>query len=114
MDIEFDLIDPEQRKQKPDNISTVQFGTTFTDHMLTMRYRNGSWHSPLIVPYQPLSIDPAALVLHYGQGIFEGLKAYRRGTDVFLLRPENNVERFKLTNGPLAGHSRTSFIFHGF
>ena len=94
MDIEFDLINPEQRKQKPDNISTVQFGTTFTDHMLTMQYSNGSWHSPRIVPYQPLSIDPAALVLHYGQGIFEGLKAYRRGTDVFLFRPDNNFERF--------------------
>ena len=94
MDIEFDLINPEQRKQKPDNISNVQFGTAFTDHMLTMRYSNGSWHSPRIVPYQPLSIDPAALVLHYGQGIFEGLKAYRRGTDVFLFRPDNNFERF--------------------
>ncbi|MHA1577012.1 MAG: branched-chain amino acid aminotransferase [Candidatus Thorarchaeota archaeon] len=97
MNIELDLLNPEDMKQKPTNIFKIQFGTNFTDHMLCMRYSSGSWKNPKIVPYRPFSIDPAALVLHYGQGIFEGMKAYRRGNGIFLFRPEKNFERFNVS-----------------
>ncbi|MFW9846970.1 MAG: branched-chain amino acid aminotransferase [Candidatus Thorarchaeota archaeon] len=93
MDLEIDLVPEGERKAKPNDVLKVAFGTIFTDHMFTMKFTNGSWRSPQIGPYQPLSLDPAALVLHYGQGIFEGLKAYRRGDRVLLFRPERNIAR---------------------
>ncbi|MEM2141968.1 MAG: branched-chain amino acid aminotransferase [Candidatus Thorarchaeota archaeon] len=83
----------EQLRPKPNDMKRVGFGTIFTDHMLIMRYRNGAWETPEIVPYGPLPLDPATSVLHYGQGIFEGMKAYRRGRRIFLFRPRDNFER---------------------
>lgn len=71
------------------------FGKIFTDHMFVMDYKEGQgWHDARIVPYGSFAIDPAANVLHYGQGIFEGLKAYK-GEDgvVRLFRPRANFER---------------------
>ena len=54
------------------------FGTTFTDHMVDICWSaKGGWHRPRVQPYGPISLDPAAAVLHYGQEIFEGIKAYR-------------------------------------
>jgi len=93
MKIQSDLLPEKNRKQKPADVLKLSFGTVFTDHMFLMDYRNGGWLDPRIVPYGPLSIDPAALVLHYGQGIFEGLKAYRRGERVLLFRPDKNIDR---------------------
>lgn len=63
-------------KQKPD-FNSLGFGKYFTDHMLVMDYADGKWGEPEIVPYGDFSLDPATLVLHYGQGIFEGAKAYK-------------------------------------
>ncbi|MHA1636490.1 MAG: branched-chain amino acid aminotransferase [Candidatus Thorarchaeota archaeon] len=93
MDIEINKVNPELLKTKPSDISSIPFGTLFTDHMLLMEFKSGVWQTPRIEPYRPLSIDPAALVLHYGQGIFEGLKAYRRGDNIYLFRTERNLER---------------------
>jgi branched-chain amino acid aminotransferase len=93
MDLRIDLVPMEKRKSKPDDVLSVAFGTVFTDHMFSMNYSDGEWKNPLIGPFQSLSLSPAALVLHYGQGIFEGLKAYRRGERVFLFRPDKNIER---------------------
>ncbi|UCH04758.1 MAG: branched-chain amino acid aminotransferase [Candidatus Thorarchaeota archaeon] len=93
MKIQSSLLPEKSRKQKPTDVLKLSFGTVFTDHMFMMDYRNGNWLDPRVVPYGPLSIDPAALVLHYCQGIFEGLKAYRRGDRVLLFRPEKNIER---------------------
>ncbi|MFB7172171.1 branched-chain amino acid aminotransferase, partial [Streptomyces sp. NPDC056254] len=73
------------------------YGRHFTDHMVTIKWTEGrGWHDAELVPYAPLSIDPANMTLHYGQTIFEGLKAYRRpdGT-VATFRPEANAERFQ-------------------
>ncbi len=80
---------------KVGNLDGVGFGTVFTDHMFIMNYSNGTWHDPRIVPFDNFKIHPAALVLHYGGEIFEGLKAYRTadGT-VQLFRPEQNMQRF--------------------
>jgi branched-chain amino acid aminotransferase len=74
----------------------LAFGTIFTDHMFNMDYdpENG-WHNPRIEPYQPIVMDPSTMVLHYGQSIFEGLKAFKTadgGIQVF--RPQENFKRF--------------------
>ncbi|MGW6205575.1 branched-chain amino acid aminotransferase [Streptomyces sp. NPDC055089] len=80
------------------------FGRYFTDHMVTVKWTEGrGWHDAQLVPYAPLSIDPANMTLHYGQEIFEGLKAYRQpdGT-VATFRPEANAERFQRSANRLA------------
>jgi len=84
-----------QPKQKPVDESKLAFGRVFTDHMLLIDYKTGKgWHDPRVVPYGPLSLDPACSVLHYGQEIFEGLKCYRRPDGGFqLFRPRDNFER---------------------
>src|SRR5699024_8374639 len=89
-------------KQKP-NGEQLEFGTIFTDHMFMMDYTEGTgWHDPRIVPYQPLSLDPAAIIFHYGQTVFEGLKAYRTAEDdVQLFRPEKNFKRLNHSNDRL-------------
>lgn len=84
----------ERRKARPDE-SSLGFGQVFTDHMLVARYEEGKgWHDARILPYGPIQLDPAAAVLHYGQELFEGMKAYR-GKDgkVRLFRPEANCQR---------------------
>ena len=93
MDIKFELVPEDQRKPKPNDPLNLDFGSAFTDHMFSMKYSDDCWHSPLVGPYKPFSFDPATLCLHYGQGIFEGMKAYRRRDRVFLFRPEKNFER---------------------
>lgn len=76
------------------DLSNVTFGRTFSDHMFVMDFEEGAWQRPRIVPYANLSLSPAAAVLHYGQSIFEGLKAYRRSDgSVALFRPQANISR---------------------
>lgn len=86
-------------KNKPDQ-NNLGFGKHFSDHMFIMDYTEGKgWHDPKIVPYQPIIMDPATMVLHYGQAIFEGLKAYKTKDDkVLLFRPEMNMERINVSN----------------
>lgn len=82
------------KKTKP-SIDQLGFGKHFTDHMFIMDYEEGKgWYDPRIVPYQPVVLDPAAVIFHYGQTVFEGLKAYisKDGT-VRLFRPEMNMKR---------------------
>lgn len=84
----------EQKKEKPAS-DKLGFGIHFTDHMFSMDYTEGKgWHDPQIVPYAPLTLDPAAMVFHYGQAVFEGLKAYRnKSGEVRLFRPDQNFKR---------------------
>ncbi|WP_400164311.1 branched-chain amino acid aminotransferase [Brevibacillus sp. TJ4] len=84
----------EQKKEKPAS-DKLGFGIHFTDHMFSMEYTEGKgWHDPQIVPYAPLVLDPAAMVFHYGQAVFEGLKAYRnQNGEVRLFRPDQNFKR---------------------
>ena len=88
-----------QKKQKPD-WNNLGFGRHFTDHMFIMDYHTGQgWHDARIVPYQNLSLDPACMVFHYAQEMFEGLKAYRTPDgDIQLFRPDKNIERMNNTN----------------
>ncbi|MBT2392906.1 branched-chain amino acid aminotransferase [Streptomyces sp. ISL-1] len=80
------------------------FGRHFTDHMVTIKWTEGrGWHDAQLVPYAPLSLDPANMTLHYAQEIFEGLKAYRRPDgSVASFRPEANAERFQRSARRLA------------
>ena len=87
-------------KAKPTDESKLGFGKIFTDHMFVMNYTEGKgWHDPRIVPYAPISLEPSAMVFHYGQEMFEGLKAYR-GKDgkARLFRPDMNAKRANDSN----------------
>jgi branched-chain amino acid aminotransferase len=73
----------------------LAFGQTFTDHMLICHYKDGKWQTPEIGPYQPLTLEPSSSVFHYGQAIFEGMKAYKDDQgQAWLFRPEENFKRF--------------------
>ena len=84
----------ESLKPKPDDAS-LGFGSIFTDHMLNMDYDpDRGWHDLRIEPYGPIQMDPATMMLHYGQGVFEGLKAYRTPDGkIQLFRPRDNIKR---------------------
>ena len=90
-------------KKKPEPGKPLGFGKIFTDHMFIMDYTEGKgWHDPRIVPFQNLSLSPAAMVYHYGQEMFEGLKAYKGDNgEVYLFRPDKNAERAQKTNDRL-------------
>ena len=90
-------------KQLPAADNPLRFGTIFTDHMFIMNYETGKgWHDARIVPYQPVVLDPSAMVFHYGQEMFEGLKAYKAADGrVLLFRPNMNAKRTNHTNSRL-------------
>ncbi|MBU0486111.1 MAG: branched-chain amino acid aminotransferase [Proteobacteria bacterium] len=94
MKIKLEKAEDHELKLKP-NENALGFGNHFTDHMFVMTYDQGQgWHDAEICKYKDFSLDPAAMVLHYGQAIFEGLKAYRGKDDqIFLFRPTANLER---------------------
>jgi branched-chain amino acid aminotransferase len=94
MEIKITEALPEYLKPKPDPKS-LGFGRHFTDHMFSMKYKEGTgWYDAVIEPYHLLQLDPTAMCLHYGQEIFEGLKAYRgRNDEVYLFRPMENIRR---------------------
>ncbi|MDD2362714.1 MAG: branched-chain amino acid aminotransferase [Oscillospiraceae bacterium] len=87
-------------KSKPKDSSSLGFGNYYTDHMFIMDYDSGQgWHNPRITPYAPLSLDPAAMCLHYGQEVFEGMKAYRAPDGgAVLFRPDKNMARLNVSN----------------
>jgi branched-chain amino acid aminotransferase len=89
-------------KSHPDQTS-LGFGTIFTDYMFNMDYNpDQGWHNPRIEPYGPIAMDPSTIVLHYGQTIFEGLKAYRTESGaVQLFRPQDNIRRLNQSGDKL-------------
>ena len=78
------------------DFKNMPFGKTFSDHMMVCEYYDGKWQTAKILPYQNISISPACNVFHYGQAIFEGMKAYYKNDEsgIVLFRPEKNWERF--------------------
>ncbi|MCI7303014.1 MAG: branched-chain amino acid aminotransferase [Clostridiales Family XIII bacterium] len=102
MKYDFPVTKTTNPKTKPDP-DTLRFGVDFTDHMFIMDYEEGKgWHDGRIVPYAPLSLDPAAVVFHYAQEMFEGLKAYKtKERKVQLFRPDMNAKRTNRTNDRL-------------
>ena len=97
LNIKYELVTEKKAKPDWDNLG---FGKHFTDHMFIMDYDKGQgWHDARIVPYQNLSLDPACMVFHYAQEMFEGLKAYRTPDgSVQLFRPDQNIDRMNRTN----------------
>ncbi len=87
-------------KAKPQDETKLGFGKIFTDHMFIMDYDTGmGWHDARIVPYAPIELSPASMCLHYGQEVFEGMKAYRTANgDIQLFRPEENFKRLNSSN----------------
>lgn len=96
---EFKITRTQNPKVKPD-IDKLGFGIHFTDHMFVMKYTpDKGWHDGEVVPFGPLCLSPAASVFHYGQEMFEGMKAYRTADGrVLLFRPDMNVKRTNNTN----------------
>lgn len=88
----------EQSKLKNINLENLPFGKYFTDHMLEADCEGGEWKNVEIKPYQPLLLSPSLAALHYGQAIFEGIKAYRSANgDAFIFRPYDNYQRFNIS-----------------
>ena len=84
----------ERSRLEGTDLENIKFGRVFSDHMFMMDFENGEWREPRIVPYGDLSMSPASAVLHYGQSIFEGLKAYRSADGkVNIFRPQANIAR---------------------
>ncbi|WP_280770968.1 branched-chain amino acid aminotransferase [Salipaludibacillus daqingensis] len=103
IDVQLEVKENPNKKPKPDP-ENLQFGKMFTDHMFTMEYsRDKGWFQPQIVPYEPITLEPAAMIFHYGQSVFEGLKAYlTEDGDVQLFRPEENLKRLNRSNARLS------------
>ena len=97
MDIMIKKTDKPSVKPDSDNLG---FGNVFSDHMYILDYTEGKgWHDARIVPYGPLSIEPVNMALHYGQSVFEGLKAYRTyDNSIKLFRPYENIKRLNISN----------------
>ncbi len=97
MNIKIERAKTLKEKPKQDQLG---FGTIFTDHMFIMDYEEGKgWIDPRVVPYQDIVLAPSAMVFHYGQEMFEGLKAYKTPSgDIQLFRPEKNIQRTNSTN----------------
>jgi branched-chain amino acid aminotransferase len=111
---EIDIVKVPHSRIDTVDFDNLVFGNTFTDHMLICDYRNGAWEKPLIKPYEPFMIDPSAKVFHYGQAIFEGMKAYKdENDDVWLFRPDQNFERFNKSAIRMAMPEITEDIFLG-
>ncbi|TVR40555.1 MAG: branched-chain amino acid aminotransferase [Cryomorphaceae bacterium] len=88
---------PQSRLSQLD-FDNLRFGREFSDHMFQMDYKDGQWQNAEIVPFANLSLNPATAVLHYGQSIFEGMKAYKgEGGQVILFRPEANIRRMNIS-----------------
>lgn len=94
LEVALEKVDPEKLREKP-SVDTLGSGGHFTDHMFRMTWSSqGGWHDAKICPYQNLSLDPAALIFHHGQAIFENLKARRgNGNQLYLFRPADSLER---------------------
>jgi branched-chain amino acid aminotransferase len=100
---EIDIVKSPTTKIHDVDFNNLTFGRTFTDHMFYCDFIDGEWQQPKIKPYGPMSIDPSARVFHYGQAVFEGMKAYKdEQGDVFLFRPDENFARINKSAKRLA------------
>lgn len=101
MDVTINKVD--QSKLKEINLENIPFGKYFSDHMLEADYDNGEWKNIEIKPYQPLLLSPSLAALHYGQAIFEGIKAYKDAYgNAFIFRPHDNFLRFNISADRMA------------
>jgi branched-chain amino acid aminotransferase len=91
----IDIIKAPTSKINEVDFENLSFGSVFTDHLFECNYIKGEWQKPTIKPYAPFLMDPSSRVFHYGQAIFEGMKAYKDdNNDIWLFRPDENFHRF--------------------
>ena len=101
--IDIDVVRAPSSKIASIDFENLKFGHTFTDHMMTCDFEDGQWQSPKIVPYGPISLEPSAKVFHYGQAVFEGMKAYKDDDDkIWMFRPDENFKRINKSAKRLA------------
>ena len=92
---DFNITKIERSKLNDINLENIPFGKYMTDYMLEVDYENGKWQTPEIKPYQPLLMAPSLAAIHYGQSIFEGVKAYKNAEgEPYIFRPLDNFKRF--------------------
>ncbi len=105
----------ESSKIQEVDFDKLDFGRVFTDHMFICDFTDGMWKTPKIVPYQPITIEPSARVFHYGQAVFEGMKAYKDSEgQVWLFRPDENFKRINKSAKRLAiPEFPEAFFFNG-
>lgn len=95
---DFNITKAERSKLKDINLENIPFGKYFTDHMLEVDYEDGEWKTVEIKPYQPMLMQPSLAAIHYGQAIFEGVKAYKNADgEASIFRPLDNFKRFNLS-----------------
>jgi branched-chain amino acid aminotransferase len=111
---DIEIISASNSKINSVDFENLTFGNVFTDHMLICDFKEGTWQKPFIQPYASFTIDPSAKVFHYGQAIFEGMKAYKDQEDaVWLFRPEENFHRFNKSATRMAMPEVPESIFMG-
>lgn len=111
---EIDIIRASSTKINDVDFENLVFGNIFTDHMLVCDFKDGKWQKPVIRPYEPFLLDPSAKVFHYGQAIFEGMKAYKDDSDaIWLFRPDENFDRFNKSAVRMAMPEVSEEVFLG-
>mgnify|MGYP005998581371 CR=1 FL=1 len=96
--ISIDVNKINQSKIEQVDFNNIQFGKVYSDHMFVSKFRNGEWGSNKILPYANLSVSPATPAIHYGQSIFEGMKAYRSASgELLLFRALDNFKRLNIS-----------------
>ncbi len=109
---DIEIIQSPSSKINSVDFENLTFGNVFTDHMLVCDFKNGQWEKPVIKPYAPFMMEPSAKVFHYGQAIFEGMKAYKdQNDDIWLFRPDQNFERFNKSAKRMAMPEVPEFVF---
>ncbi len=101
--IDIEIVKAPSSKINSVDFENLKFGHIFTDHMVECDYEDGAWKTPVIKPYGNISLEPSAKVFHYGQAVFEGMKAYKDEEDkIWLFRPDENFRRINLSSKRLA------------
>src|SRR5438132_3155243 len=101
--MEIPVTKVERSKLNDIPLENIPFGKYFTDHMLEADYEDGEWKNVEIKPYQPLLLDPSIAAIHYGQAIFEGIKAYKdKEGNAYIFRPVDNHKRFNISAARLS------------
>jgi branched-chain amino acid aminotransferase len=100
---DIEIIKAKTTKINDVDFDNLKFGHVFSDHMLECNFKDGKWQAPKVMPYQPISLDPSAKIFHYGQSVFEGMKAYMDADKkVWLFRPLENFKRLNISSKRLA------------
>jgi branched-chain amino acid aminotransferase len=109
---DFNITRVEISKLNDLNLQNIPFGKYFTDHMLEADYEDGEWKNIEIKPYQPLLLSPSVAAIHYGQAIFEGIKAYKNQLgEAYIFRPFDNFKRFNISAERMAMPQISEEIF---